>query len=178
MSQFFYDAIIPTKLQILEAVDTLLDKAEAFAEAHGIAPADLIDARLAPDMLPFGYQIKKCAENSMGAVVGLRTGVALVNEDPWPTNFKGLHALIRSAIDALNAIDPVAFQEFSDGDTMFKVGKVEIPFTAPDFMLSFTQPNFYFHATIAYAILRMRGADIGKSDFLGQFRAKRPAPAV
>jgi len=74
MTLSLYDAVIPSNLQILGAVDGLIDKAEAFASEKGMAPAALIDARLAPDMLPFGYQVKSVAEHSIGGIEGVRGG--------------------------------------------------------------------------------------------------------
>ena len=67
-----YDAVVPSNLQILGALDALLDKAEAFCAEHGRPDSDLIDARLAPDMLPFGYQVKSCAAHSVGGIEGVK----------------------------------------------------------------------------------------------------------
>lgn len=74
MTFSLYDAVVPSNLQILAAIDALLDKAAAFCLKQGIAEADLIDARLAPDMLPFGYQVKSCAIHSIGGIEGVRAG--------------------------------------------------------------------------------------------------------
>ena len=74
MTFSLYDAVVPSNLQILGAVDALLDKAAAFCSEQGRAEAELIDARLAPDMLPFGYQVKSCAAHSIGGIEGVRAG--------------------------------------------------------------------------------------------------------
>ncbi|WP_187789474.1 DUF1993 family protein, partial [Salmonella sp. S071_01786] len=74
MTLSLYDAVIPSNIQILGAIDRLLDKAEAFAAEKGMTAAELIDARLAPDMLPFGYQVKSVAEHSIGGIEGVRGG--------------------------------------------------------------------------------------------------------
>ena len=87
-----YDAVVPSNLQILGAIDALLDKAEAFCGEKGMAAADLIDARLAPDMLPFGYQVKSCAAHSVGGIEGVRAGSFSPDMTPWPTDFAGLQA--------------------------------------------------------------------------------------
>jgi hypothetical protein len=163
-----YDAVVPSNLQILRAVDALLTKAEAFSAEHGRAEGDLIDARLAPDMLPFGYQVKSCVAHSTGAVAGVRAGLFEPDLTPWPTDFAGLHAAIQGAIAELSAMDAAEFEALGENDTLFAFGEMKLPFTGASFLLSFSQPNFYFHATTAYAILRHNGVPLGKMDFLGR----------
>lgn len=172
MTLSLYDATIPSNLQILRAIDALLDKAEAFCTEQGMAPADMIDARLAPDMLPFGYQVKSCAAHSLGAVEAVRGGTFSPDLRPWPTDFAALHAALHHAIAALEAIDRAEFDALADNETQFLFGETRMPFTGANFLLSFSQPNFYFHATTAYAILRAKGLKIGKRDFIGIPRVK------
>ena len=173
MTFSLYDAVVPSNLQILGAVDALLDKAAAFCTEQGKAEADLIDARLAPDMLPFGYQVKSCAAHSIGGIEGVRAGTFSPDRSPWPTDFAGLHAALQTAVTSLNAIDRETFDALADSDTEFAFGEMRMPFTGANFLLSFSQPNFYFHATTAYAILRAQGMALGKRDFLGMPRMKR-----
>lgn len=175
MTLSLYDAVIPSNIQILGAIDRLLDKAEAFAAEKGMSPAELIDARLAPDMLPFGYQVKSVAEHSMAAIEGVRGGNFSPSTAPWPADFAGLHERIRGAIAALEGIDRAEFDALADKDTQFSMGEMRMPFTGGQFLLSFSQPNFYFHATTAYGILRSLGMKIGKRDFLGALRMKQAA---
>ena len=172
MTLSLYDATIPSNLQILRALDGLLGKAEAFAAERGFAPETLIDARLAADMLPFGYQLKACAAHSVGGIEGVRGGSFSPDRSPWPTDFAGLHAVLRDAIATLEAIDRDEFDTLADTDTKFEFGTFVMPFTGANFLLSFSQPNFYFHATTAYAILRAQGVPIGKRDFMGTPRMK------
>ena len=173
MTFSFYDAVVPSNLQVLGAVDALITKAEAFCAEKGMAPADLIDARLAPDMLPFGYQVKSCAAHSVGGIEGVKAGSFSPDMTPWPTDFAGLHAAIQTAIISLKAIDRESFDALADADTQFMFGETRMPFTGANFLLSFSQPNFYFHATTAYAILRAQGVKLGKRDFIGLPRLKR-----
>ena len=168
-----YDAVVPSNLQILGAVDALVGKAEAFCAERGRAASDLIDARLAPDMLPFGYQVKSCAIHSLGGIEGARSGSFSPDLSAWPTDFDGLHAVLHQAIASLEAIDRDGVDALVDSDTQFAFGETRIPFTGANFLLSFSQPNFYFHATTAYAILRAEGVKLGKRDFLGMLRLKR-----
>ncbi len=173
MTFSLYDAVVPSNLQILRAVDALLDKAEAFCTEQGRTPADLIDARLAPDMLPFGYQIKSCAVHSVGGIEGVRSGTFSPDLTPWATDFSGLHAVLGSAVASLTELDRHAFDALANNDTQFAFGETRLPFTGANFLLSFSQPNFYFHATTAYAILRAQGVKLGKRDFIGMPRVKR-----
>lgn len=173
MTLSLYDATIPSNIQILGAVEGLIDKAEAYCAEQGIAPAELIDARLAPDMLPFGYQVKATVEHAVGALAGVRCGTYSPNLDAWPTDFAGLRAKVRDAIAALRALSPMDVDALADNDTEFRFGETALPFAGASFLLSFSQPNFYFHASIAYAILRMKGVHIGKRDFMGMPRIKR-----
>ncbi|AYJ85334.1 DUF1993 domain-containing protein (plasmid) [Sphingomonas paeninsulae] len=167
-----YDAVVPSNLQILEAIDALLNKAEAFCVEQGREESDLIDVRLAPDMLPFGYQIKSCAAHSVGGIEGVRAGSFSPDMSPWPTDFAGLHGVVQAAVASLKEIDRDTFDALADNDTQFAFGETRLPFTGANFLLSFSQPNFYFHATTAYAILRAQGVKLGKRDFIGMPRIK------
>ena len=173
MSFSLYDAVVPSNLQILGAVGGLLDKAAAFCVAQGRTEAELIDARLAPDMLPFGYQVKSCSAHSVGGIEGVRAGTFSPDMSAWPTDIAGLHAIVQTAIASLNAIDRDEFDALVDSDTHFAFGETRMPFTGANFLLSFSQPNFYFHATTAYGILRAQGVKLGKRDFIGMPRMKR-----
>lgn len=168
-----YEAVVPSQLQILGAIDALLDKASSFCTEQGRAENDLIDARLAPDMLPFGYQVKSCAAHSLGAIEGVRAGTFSPDMTPWPTDFTSLHSAIRAAISSLEDIHRDDFEALANKDTAFVFGETRLPFTGANFLLSFAQPNFYFHAATAYAILRAQGVKLGKRDFIGMPRIKR-----
>lgn len=169
----FYDAIVPSNLQILRAVDRLLDKAEAFCTEQDRAPSELIDARLAPDMLPLGYQVKSCAAHSIGGIEGVKAGSFSPDMSQWAPDFAGLHETLQSAITKLEALDREAFDKLAENDTEFAFGETKLPFTGSNFLLSFSQPNFYFHATIVYGILRAQGVKLGKRDFMGIPRMKQ-----
>ncbi|QGN55360.1 DUF1993 family protein [Novosphingobium sp. Gsoil 351] len=163
-----YDATIPSYRQIIAATSALIDK----AVAHETADATLIEARLAPDMLPLGYQIKSVAEHSQGAIEGVRAGVYSPSTAPWPDNFAALKAKLADADAFLAALDPSEIEGFIGQDMAFEFGQTRMPFTAETFLLSFAQPNFYFHAATAYDILRAQGLKIGKRDFMGMPRLK------
>jgi len=173
MTFSFYDAVVPSNLQVLAAIDTLLDKAEAFCTERNRAESDLIESRLAPDMLPFGYQVKSCTVHSVGAIEGVRAGSFSPDRSAWPTDFAGLHGLLEAAVTTLKAVGRTEFDALAEADTQFAIVDARIPFTGANFLLSFSQPNFYFHASAAYAILRAQGVKLGKRDFLRMLRISR-----
>jgi len=173
MAFSLYAATVPSYRQILEAVSGLLGKAEAFCTEKGVVPHDIIQARLAEDMLPFAYQVKSTAVHSLGAIEGARKGVFSPDMTPPPESFAALKARIAETLAALEAIEAAEVDAFVGRDMRFAFGDRQIDYTAENFLLSFSQPNFYFHATTAYDILRWKGVPIGKRDFMGRTRAKR-----
>jgi len=172
MTFSLYAAVVPTWQQILGAVAGLLEKAEAHCDQTGLAPAAIIDARLAEDMLPFAYQVKSVAVHSLGAVEGVRRGSFSPDRTTPPDSFAALKARIAETRAAIDAIDPSEFESFLGRDMRFVFGEREIGFTAENFLLSFSQPNFFFHAATTYDILRWKGVAIGKTDFMGRPRRK------
>jgi uncharacterized protein len=172
MALSLYAATIPSFRQILGSVSGLLNKAQAFCSEKGVEPPELIQARLAPDMLPFAYQVKSTAVHSLGAIEGVRRGVFSPDMTPPPETFATLEARITATIAALEAIEPAEVESFIGRDMCFEHGSRRINFTAEDFLLSFSQPNFYFHAATAYDILRWKGVPLGKRDFMGRLRLK------
>jgi uncharacterized protein len=172
MAFSLYAATVPSYLQILGAVSGLLVRAESFCTEKGIAPQELIQARLAEDMLPFAYQVKSTAVHSHGAIEGVRKGVFSPDMTPPPETFAALKTRIAETLAALRAIDVAEVDGFLGRDMRFSFGDRRMDFTAENFLLSFSQPNFYFHATTAYDILRWKGLPIGKRDFMGKPRVK------
>jgi len=167
-----YAATVPSYQQTLGAVSGLLDKAEAFCATKSLPPSEIIQARLAPDMLPFAYQVKSTVVHSIGSIEGVRRGVFSPDMTPPPESFAELKARIAEALAALASIPPAEVDGFMGKDMRFSFRERNIDFTAENFLLSFSQPNFYFHATTAYDILRWKGVTIGKRDFMGTLRMK------
>jgi hypothetical protein len=173
MAISLYAATVPSYRQILGSVSGLLGTAESFCNERGIAPSEIIQARLAEDMLPFAYQVRATAVHSIGAIEAVRKGVFSPDMSPFPESFAALKARIAEALAALEAIEPSEIDAFVGRDMRFEFGERRIDFTAEDFLLSFSQPNFYFHATTSYAILRWKGLPIGKRNFTGQLRVRK-----
>ncbi len=174
MAFSLYAATVPTYRQILGSVSHLLDKAEAFCVEKGLAHGDIIQARLAPDMLPFAYQVAATTTHSLAAIEGVRKGEFSPDMTPPPDSFAALKKRVTNALTAIEAIEPSQIDAFIGRDVTFAVPShnVRIDFMAENFLLSFSQPNFYFHATTAYDILRWKGVQIGKRDFIGSLRSK------
>ncbi len=172
MTLSLYTATVPAFRQTVDALVAFVAKGEAFATEKGIDPATLIEARLAPDMLPFAYQVKSVTVHSMGAINGCRAGTFAPDMTPPPTDFAGLHAQLAATAAALAAIDPAEIDGMVGNDMAFVFRETRMPFLAEDFLLSFSLPNFYFHASTAYAILRAQGVPLGKRDYLGRPRIK------
>lgn len=173
MAFSLYAATIPSYVQILGSIGGLLEKAETFCAQRGIPPAVIIEARLFEDMLPFAYQVKSATVHSLGAIQGLRCGEFAPDQTPPPSSFAELKSRIAETIEAVRAIDPAEVDAFVGRDMRFAFGTRQIDFKAEDFLLSFSQPNFYFHAATTYDILRWKGVPIGKRDFLGVVRKLR-----
>ena len=173
MTFSLYAATVPSYLQILGAVSGLISTAETFCAEKGIAPHDIIQARLAEDMQPFAYQVKSTAVHSLGAIEGVRRGVFSPDVTRPPDSFAALKARIAETLAALEAIEASEVDAFVGRDMRFTFGDRHIDFTAENFLLSFSQPNFYFHATTVYDILRWKGVPLGKRDFLGRLRRKK-----
>jgi uncharacterized protein len=172
MAISLYAATIPSFLQILRSVSGLLDKAELHCSTNGTTPEELIQARLAEDMYPFAYQVKSTAVHSLGAIEGLRRGTFSPDRTEPPGSFTGLRERVSETIVALEALDPAEVDGLADRDMRFQAGSFSKDYTGQDFLLSFSQPNFYFHAATAFGILRMKGLAIGKLDYLGMLRTK------
>ncbi len=163
-------AFVPGALQMLGTTHGLIDKAEAWCGEQGSDASALIGACLHDQMLPFAYQVKSVADHTGGAIEGLRAGVFSPAMEAPPQDFAGLRAKLDAAVATLEAVTEDELEAKIGAPMLFQMRDFKMPFTAENFLLSFSQPNFYFHAATAYDILRMKGLSIGKRDFLGRMR--------
>jgi hypothetical protein len=173
MATSLYDVSVANYLQTVTAVAGYLDKGLAFCGEKGIDTSDIVESRLFADMLPFRFQIVSVAHHSLGAVEGLKKGVFAPPGQTGPLDYTGLQRLIADTVTGLQAFSPTEVNALEGRDIVFQMRDRKIPFTTESFVLSFSLPNFYFHATTAYDILRTKGVPLGKRDFLGQLRLKR-----
>ncbi|MGK2909609.1 MAG: DUF1993 domain-containing protein [Sphingobium sp.] len=175
MALSLYQVTVPAYIQILGSLLGLVDKAEAFCAENALPAEDILNARLADDMLPFAYQVKAATVHSIGAINGVHSGSFSPDRTPFPSSFEALKALVETALVGLQAIAPQDMEELVGRDMLFVLGERRMEFTVENFLLSFSQPNFYFHAATAYDILRSKGLSIGKRDFLGDIQIKASA---
>lgn len=173
MGLSLYEVSVASYLQGLTGVIGFMEKGRAHCEAEGIDLAEIVDTRLYPDMLPFRFQVVSVAHHSLGAIEGLKAGVFSPPGSGGDMDYGALQQLVADAKTKLEAIDRAEVDALEGNDMAFKMGERSIPFTAEDFILSFSLPNFYFHVTTAYDILRMKGTPIGKADYTGRLRIKR-----
>jgi hypothetical protein len=173
MAISLYDATVAAYLQITHAAANCLDKGLAHCVETGADPEELTRARLYPDMMPLSFQIELVNHHSLPAIEGCKTGVFKPPPLTFSTlNYAGLQKMIADTIGGLEAITAGEVNTLEGRDVVFVAGDRKVSYTTLDFLLSFSVPNFYFHATTAYDILRSKGVKIGKRDFLGTPRMK------
>ena len=166
----FHDLTVASYLQVGRAIAGVLDAGAAHCEAAGVDPAELLDARLHPDMADFRFQVVSVAHHSLGAARAFLSGAFAPPSGHEGLGYAELQGLLADTIEGLEALDPDAIDASADGRVIFRVGEREIPFATRYFAVSFSLPNFHFHATTTYALLRARGVPLGKRDYLGQLR--------
>ncbi|WP_426163181.1 DUF1993 domain-containing protein [Sandarakinorhabdus sp. DWP1-3-1] len=167
-----YDATVPVFRQLLGAAKRVVDKAEAHCTAHDLTPADLIEARLIADIGALSYQVRQIAHHSAGAIAAARAGKAAPEFGGAGDDFESLRQTLAVADAELAGLDAAEVESFIGRDVVFTGPGFEMAFRAEDFLLSFSVPNFFFHATTFYDILRHKGVAIGKRDYLGRPRLK------
>lgn len=173
MSIALHAASVPVFLRYLERLRHLVDAAEAEVKARGDAPADWLGARLAPDMLPFEQQVSIAAHFALRACFPL-AGLAVPPYGDFPPTFDGLRQRIARVVDLLGALDPLQFDGAASRTLESQAGRARVVLPAPEFLLQYALPNFFFHLTSAYAILRQRGVALGKQDFDGFHAYREP----
>ena len=166
MAITIYDQLVPVFSHMLTALDKVLTKAEGDAEARKIDPQVFIDGRLAPDMLPLTRQVQIMTDQAKGGASRL----AGVEPPKWPDEektFADLHQRIAKTLAHLQSFKAAQFEGAETRSIELKFPNNTLTFTGKDYFLKFVIPNFYFHYTTAYAILRHNGVQIGKRDFMG-----------
>jgi hypothetical protein len=168
-----YDCSVGTYLQILRATAGILEKGRQHFASEGVDLADIVAFRLREDMLPFWFQIVSVCHHSLGAIRGIQAGVFSPPPRQPDLTYEMLEEMVKGTLAGLESISVDEVDSLEGKDMQFKMGDTVIPFTAENFILSFSLPNFYFHAATTYDILRMKGVPLGKRDFLGRLRIKR-----
>ncbi|MFY0571644.1 DUF1993 domain-containing protein [Archangium lansingense] len=166
MSLSMYQASIPVLIRMMSNLSVILDKAAAYAETKKIQPSVLVNARLAPDMRPLSFQIQSVSDLAKGCGARL-AGVEVPSFPDTETTFPELQARLAKTITFLQSLTPAQIDSSEERNIVLKMGGREAQFTGQAYLLTFVLPNFYFHVTTAYAILRHNGLEIGKADYLG-----------
>lgn len=170
MTISMYQVSIPRFVHMLNNLAVILDRAQAYAEAKKIDAATLPSARLYPDMLPLTSQVRIACDTAKRAAAML-SGVDNPAYEDNETTIPELKARVEKTIAFLGTIKASQIDGTEGKDLVVKVGGKDTPFKGMQFLLARAIPNFYFHVTTAYDILRHNGLDVGKKDFLGNTTA-------
>jgi hypothetical protein len=166
MSLSMYQATVPAFLRQLAALSAILDKAAAHAAARKVDPAVLLATRLYPDMFPLTRQVQLTCDFAKNTVSRL-AGVEPQKLADTEASFDELKARIAKTVEIVNGFKAAQIDGSEGRDVTIPMGGQPRTFKGQDFLLNFALPNFYFHATTAYAILRHCGVEVGKRDFIG-----------
>lgn len=161
MGLSMYQASAPVFVRALKVLKGLLEK----GEASGVSATELVESRLAPDMLTLVGQIQRASDSAKLAVARL-TGVDAPSMADEEITLEDLKARIDKTIAWIGTVPESAFEGSEGREVKFKAGPMELEFTGASYLLGFAIPNFFFHITTAYAILRAKGVQIGKLDYL------------
>lgn len=167
MSISMYEATVPVLLRFLRNLDSWLDKAQALADARKFDSSVLVRSRLAPDMLDLARQVQIASDNAKGCVARLTGNEAPKYEDNEAT-FAELKARIAKTMAYVASFQPTQFEGSETRDIVLKFPSTTFEFKGKDYVVHFVMPNFLFHMTTAYNILRHNGVEIGKADYLAK----------
>jgi uncharacterized protein len=165
-----YQIAFGTYVPMLKSLKHVLGIGAEHAKAAGMAEADLVEARLAPDMLPLKAQVGIASDHVKGSLYRLAgRDVPSLADDMQ--NFADLFARIDRTLELADAISPEDLEGAAERTITMKLRSREMTMAGLDYLLRLAMPNFYFHVTTSYDILRHKGVVLGKSDFLGQSRS-------
>ena len=165
MSLSFYEASVPVYRRMLSNLSALLDKAEAHAGTNGVALSTFAEARLAEDMRPLTAQVQMATDSAKGGAARL-AGREPPSFADTETSFPELKDRIARTIAFLDTVKPEDLDGAGERTIELKFPQRTMTFSGRDFLLGFSIPNFLFHVTTAYAILRAQGVPLGKADYL------------
>lgn len=164
--------IIEASVRVFErqlgSLDAILDRAADHAAARKIDPQALLGARLFPDMFPLTRQVQVASDHAKAASARL-SGMAVPRFEDTETTFPELKTRVGKTLAFIGGIDPSAFEGAEDRDVEFVRRGEKVRMRGGEYLLATALPNFFFHVTTAYAILRHNGVELGKRDFLGQY---------
>ncbi|MFG6415925.1 DUF1993 family protein [Roseateles sp. DC23W] len=169
MTSTMYTQSVPVFKQMLSAMKAVLATAETHATTHAIDPAAYLQARLFPDMFPLLKQVQIAADFARGVSARL-AGVAVPANDGQEQTFADLTALLDDSLRFLDSLQPAQFDAAEEREIVLRPGTPkERKFSGRAYLAHYGLPQFFFHATTAYAILRHNGIQIGKKDYMGAY---------
>jgi len=169
-----YQSSVPVFERCLNAFLGILDKGAAHALAHKVDPSVYLATRLRPDMLAFARQVQIFCDNAKNVSARLAAVEPPKMEDV-EASFDELKARIHKTLDFLKTLKAADIDGAANREVVFPIGPNKMKMKGGDYLLHFALPNFYFHLTTAYDILRFNGAEIGKRDYLGAIPGIAPA---
>ena len=167
MNLTLYQASVPVFIRMLNNLDAILDKAATHCEAHKIDPAALLRFRLYPDMFDFARQVQVACDHARNGAARL-AGVEAPELEKTEQSFAELSARVRQTIAYLESLRPEQFEGAETREIAITRGETTSTYTGLDYLLNRVLPNFYFHVTTAYDILRHNGVELGKRDYIGR----------
>ncbi|NYT62572.1 DUF1993 domain-containing protein [Alcaligenaceae bacterium] len=169
MTISLYAASLPVFKQMLNSMDAVLSKAEEHATARKIDPNALLQARLFPDMFPLIRQVQVATDFARGVSARL-AGAEVPKFDDNQQTFADLHELISKTLAFIDGFTPAQIDGQEDRVIVTRPGTPkEKKFTGQSYLLAYGLPQFFFHVTTTYAILRHNGVEVGKRDYMGQY---------
>jgi len=169
-----YDLSAVTFKRVLAATIVVLEKGAEHFNEQGMDLNELVEMKMAPDMGAFPFQVNLVMHHTLGAVKGLIAGEFSPPSALPELTYQGHIDLLSDALVELNAIEVDAVMATAGKPMYFRMGELEMPFTSENFVMSFSLPNLYFHATTLYNMLRIKGVPVGKMDFLGKMSMGLP----
>jgi len=168
MALSLYDISVPVFLRGLAQLSHILDRGLEYAETSGIDPTVLVNARLAPDMLTLAGQVQAASDAAKLGTARL-AGIKAPSFPDTETTYEELRARVAKTVDFLNSVERGQIEGAEERALTMTVRGSELHFTAQRYLLQFALPNFFFHVTTAYDVLRHTGVPLGKLDYLGRF---------
>lgn len=162
-----YQASAPRFANTLGNLSAILDKAQAHCDARKIDPLVLTGCRLYPDMFPFSRQVQIACDTAKGAVARL-AGMEIPKHEDTERAFVELKARIAKTLDFVQSVKPERLDGTEEKEIVLQMRSGERRYTGLQYLLGHAVPNFYFHVTTAYNILRHNGVELGKQDYLGK----------
>ncbi len=166
MSLSMHEASVETFKRMLRALASLLEKAEAHVTSRKIDPEALLGARLFPDMFSFTRQVQLTCDFAKLCCARL-SGIEAPKHEDKEASFQELKARIAAVLTFIDGLKAKDIDGTENKDITLKIGGKDTQMKGRDYLLFFALPNFYFHATTAYDLLRHNGVEVGKRDFLG-----------